>query len=123
MIPIASIMRMWWKWVGFDNNDEDKNEKDNCDEDDGGNLAGVLPIVLWSDPLNPQVVPVLAETLVPANLDVSSKDDPASLAPEKHKISKIGCVAREGQAWANLNPEHPWSTKNVRHGAAPVWYN
>ena len=104
------------------------------------------------------------------------------LAPEKHKISKIGCVAREGQAWANLvfcccycclrcvmllllmifycvvvlqgrvllepvlksslspsvpmssspfwsslsrkpylNPEHPWSAKNVRHGAAPVW--
>ena len=24
------------------------------------------------------------------------------LAPKKHKISKIGCVAREGQAWANL---------------------
>ena len=94
------------------------------------------------------------------------------LAPEKHKISKIGCVAREGQAWANLvfcccycclrcvmllllmifycvvvlqgrvllepvlksspfwsslsrkpylNPEHPWSAENVRHGAAPVW--
>ena len=75
MIPIASIMRMWWKWVGFDNNDEDKNEKDNCDEDDGGNLAGVLPIVLWSDPLNPQVVPVLAETLVPANLFLGSDDD------------------------------------------------
>ena len=66
------IMRMRWKWVGFDLckyiNDEDKNEKDNYDEDDGGNLAGVLPIVLWSDPLDPQVVPVLVETLVPANL-------------------------------------------------------
>ena len=60
-----------------DNNDEHHNEHDDDDDDehcdehddvDGGDLAGVLPVVFGPDPLNPQVVPLLAETLVPSHL-------------------------------------------------------
>ena len=65
-----------------DDNDEHYDERDDdehnehCDEHDdvdGGDLAGVLPVVFGPDPLNPQVVPLLAETLVPSHLIIMNK--------------------------------------------------
>ena len=55
----------------YDEHDDDDEHNEHCDEHDdvdGGDLAGVLPVVFGPDPLNPQVVPLLAETLVPSHL-------------------------------------------------------
>ena len=44
------------------------DEHDEEEDEVEGHLTGVLPIVFGPHPLNPQVVPVLAEPLVPPHL-------------------------------------------------------
>ena len=47
---------------------DDEHDEDEVEDEVEGHLTGVLPVVFGPHPLNPQVVPVLAEPLVPPHL-------------------------------------------------------